>query len=184
MIIFRLVIKQAIKLSVSHINLGLFFVISPIIFIWTKRSIHSYSIGTLRPWQNGRHFPDLFKWILSNEIRLRVPWSLFLRVQLTIIQHWFGWWRGADHATSHYLHQWWLVYWRIYASFGLNELTFVMMCRHNTTRGVSTVLYLLFEESNNCLRNCTWTETFSQFAYDSQLEANLLTKIQLKCKNF
>ena len=25
--------------------------------------------------------------------------------------------------TSHYLKQWWLVYWRIYASLGLNELT-------------------------------------------------------------
>ena len=26
-------------------------------------------------------------------------------------------------ATSHYLEQWWLVYWRIYASLGLNELS-------------------------------------------------------------
>ena len=29
----------------------------------------------------------------------------------------------AGQATSHYLNQWWLVYWRIYASLGLNELT-------------------------------------------------------------
>ena len=29
-------------------------------------------------------------------------------------------WRGQ--ATSHYLNQWWLVCWRIYASLGLNEL--------------------------------------------------------------
>ena len=29
---------------------------------------------------------------------------------------------GADQATSHYLNQWLLVYWRIYVSLGLNEL--------------------------------------------------------------
>ena len=29
----------------------------------------------------------------------------------------------ANQATSHYLNQWWLFYWRIYASLGLNELT-------------------------------------------------------------
>ena len=36
--------------------------------------------------------------------------------------HWFRQWLGADQATSHYLNQWWLIYWRIYASLGLNEL--------------------------------------------------------------
>ena len=34
-------------------------------------------------------------------------WSLFLRVQLTISQHWFRKWLGADQATSHYLKQCW-----------------------------------------------------------------------------
>ena len=47
---------------------------------------------------------------------------MFLRVQLTIFQHWFRLWLGAVQATSHYLSQWWLVYWRIYASLGLNNL--------------------------------------------------------------
>ena len=56
------------------------------------------------------------------EYRLKFHWSLFLRVQLTIFQHWFRKWLGAVHATSHYLNQWWLVYWCIYASLGLNEL--------------------------------------------------------------
>ena len=31
----------------------------------------------------------------------------------------------ADEATSHYLNQWWEVYWRIYASLGLNELNWL-----------------------------------------------------------
>ena len=49
--------------------------------------------------------------------------KISLRIQLTIFQHWFRKRLGAGQATSHYLNQWWLVYWRIYTSFGLNELT-------------------------------------------------------------
>ena len=57
------------------------------------------------------------------EFRLRFHWSLFLRVQLTIFQHWFRKWLGADKVTNHYLNQWWLVYRRVYASLCLNELS-------------------------------------------------------------
>ena len=56
------------------------------------------------------------------EFRLKFHWSLFLRVQLTIFQHWFRKWLGAAQVTSHYLNQWWLNYRPIYASLGLNEL--------------------------------------------------------------
>ena len=73
------------------------------------------------------HFADdTFKRIfLKENIRiLKFRWSLFLRAQLTILHRWFIWWLGTDQATSHYLNQWWLVHWRIYASLGLlNELT-------------------------------------------------------------
>ena len=34
-----------------------------------------------------------------------------------------AWSQPARQATSHYPNQWQLVYWRIYASLGLNELT-------------------------------------------------------------
>ena len=54
---------------------------------------------------------------------LNFHWNMFARVQLTIIQHWFRWWLGADQATSHHLNQWWLVHRRIYAWLNLNELT-------------------------------------------------------------
>ena len=67
-------------------------------------------------------FSNAFSWIEMYEFRLGFHWSLFLRVQLTIIHHWFRQWLGAGQATSHCLNQWWLVYWRIYASLGLNEL--------------------------------------------------------------
>ena len=63
-------------------------------------------------------FSNAFPWMKMLELRLNFHWSLFLRVQLTTFQLWFG----AVQATSHFLNQWWLVYWRIYASLGLNEL--------------------------------------------------------------
>ena len=65
---------------------------------------------------------NAFSWMKMLEFRLKFHWSLFLRVQLTIFQHWFRKWLGADQATSHYLTQWWLAYRCIYASLGLNEL--------------------------------------------------------------
>ena len=87
------------------------------------------SFNELRPRQSGHHFPeDIFKHIFSNEnvfeFGLNFYWRLFLhvRVQLTIFQHGFRLWLGAVRATRHYLNQWWLVYWRIYASLGLNAL--------------------------------------------------------------
>ena len=80
-------------------------------------------IDTLRPRQNGRLFPDTFwigfSWMKMYEFRLEFHWGLFL---LTIFQHWFRKWLGTDQATSHYLNQSWLVYRRIYASLGPNEL--------------------------------------------------------------
>ena len=65
---------------------------------------------------------NAFSWMKMLEFGLRFHWSLFPRVQLTIFHHWFRWWLGADQATSHYLNQWWFIYWSIYASLGLNEL--------------------------------------------------------------
>ena len=83
------------------------------------------NFNTLRRRQNGRHFPDdIFNCIFFNKkvwISIKIHWSLLPRVKLTIFQHWFRWWLGASQATSHFLNQWWLIYWCIYASLGLNE---------------------------------------------------------------
>ena len=67
-----------------------------------------------------------FSCMIMLEFRLKFHWSLFLRVQLSIVHHWFRWWLGAVQATSHYLKQWWLVYRRIYVSLGLDELSDVI----------------------------------------------------------
>ena len=67
-------------------------------------------------------FSNAFCWMIMYEFHLKFHWSLFLRFQLTIFQHWFRYWLGDVQATSHYLKQWWLVYWRIFTLLGLNEL--------------------------------------------------------------
>ena len=60
-------------------------------------------------------FSNEFSWMKIYEfLDQNFHWGLFPRVQLTICQHWFRWWLGADKVTNHYLDQWWLVYWRIY----------------------------------------------------------------------
>ena len=69
--------------------------------------------------QSGRRFADdILKCIFSNEnvyISLNISLKFVLKFELTIFQHWFRYWLGADQATSHYLNQRRLVYWRIYA---------------------------------------------------------------------
>ena len=68
-------------------------------------------------------FSNAFSWMKMYEFQLRFQLSLSLRIQLTIIQYWFRWWLGASQATSHCLNQWWLVYWCIFGSVRLNELS-------------------------------------------------------------
>ena len=92
--------------------------------------VGGYSIPLLTHWGRDKKdaifqttFSYAFSWMKMNDIRLKFHWSLFLRFQLTIFQHWLRLWLGADQATSHYLNQRWLFYQRLYASLGLNELT-------------------------------------------------------------
>ena len=55
-------------------------------------------------------FPRAFSSMKIAVFWMNFHWNMFARVQLTIIQHWFRYWLGADQATSHYLNQWWIVY--------------------------------------------------------------------------
>ena len=59
-------------------------------------------------------FSSAFSWMKMFEFRLQFHWSLFLRVQLTIFQHWLRWWLVADQVRSHYPKQWRLGYSRVY----------------------------------------------------------------------
>ena len=76
---------------------------------------------TLRPRQNGRHFADdIFKRIFLNE-NIWIPIQISLKFvpegsinNIPSLVQTMAW--------RHYLNQWWLIYRRIYASLGLNEL--------------------------------------------------------------
>ena len=48
-----------------------------------------------------------FSWIKILEFLFNFHWKLFLRVWLTINQHWFRLWLGTEQVTSHYLNQCW-----------------------------------------------------------------------------
>ena len=58
---------------------------------------------------------NAFSWMKMYELQLKFHWSLFPRVQLTIFSF------GSDNGLSPG-RRWWLFYWRINASLGLNEL--------------------------------------------------------------
>ena len=79
----------------------------------------------MRPRQNGRHLADdIFTCLFLNEnmwisinISLNVVakgWINYIPVLVQIV----AW---CQPGASHYLNQWWLVYWCIYASLGVNE---------------------------------------------------------------
>ena len=95
---------------------------------WPEVIISSFN--TLRSWQNRHHFADdMCKWIFLNEnllISLKISLKFAPKVRINNIPAWvqvMAWHTGTDQATGHYLNQWWLVYWCIYVSLDLNELT-------------------------------------------------------------
>ena len=83
--------------------------------------------NTLRPKQNGGNFADdPFKCIFFNEtvgILIKISLKFVPKGPINnipaLVQIMAC---GANQATSHFLNQWWIVYWCIYASLGLNEL--------------------------------------------------------------
>ena len=91
-----------------------------------------YPINTLRPRQNGCHFPDnIFKWIFLNKhvwIKIKISLKFVPKVPINNIPALVLIRLGAGQATSHYLNQWWLFYWSIHASLGLNELYLSSHC--------------------------------------------------------
>ena len=92
--------------------------------------INSKIVNTLRPRKNGRHFPDdIFKCIFFNEnvwISIKSSLKFDPKVLVNNIPALVLTMVGAVQATSHYLNQCWLVYWRIYASLGLNEFNITL----------------------------------------------------------
>ena len=61
-------------------------------------------------------FSTAFSWMKMLKSWLKFHWYLFLSVQSTIFQHWFGLCPGSRQATSHHMNQWWSVCRHIYVS--------------------------------------------------------------------
>ena len=84
-------------------------------------------LNTLRPNQNGRHFADdILKCIFLNEntwILIEISLKFVPKGSINNIPALVQIMAWCRQVTSHYLNQVWLVYWRIYASSDLNELT-------------------------------------------------------------
>ena len=94
---------------------------------WRWIYAHNKAINSLRPRQNGHHFADdPFKRIFLNEtLRISIKISLNFVPKgpindIPALVQIMGWRRRGDKPLYG---PWWLVYWRIYASLGLNELT-------------------------------------------------------------
>ena len=88
-------------------------------------------LNTLRPRQNGRHFTDdILKCIFLNEnisILIKISLNFVPKGRINNIPSLVQIMAWCWQVTNHYLNQWWLVYWRIYALLGLNELTLLVL---------------------------------------------------------
>ena len=65
---------------------------------------------------------NAFSWIKMFEISIKISLKFVPKGPINNIPALFRRWLGSVQAASHYLNQWWLVYRRIYASLGLNQL--------------------------------------------------------------
>ena len=80
---------------------------------WGRDEVDNISKTTL-----SNVFPSMNKF----EFRIKISLTLVPKgpiCNIPVMVQIMAWRRQA---TGHYLNQWWLVYWRIYASLGLNEL--------------------------------------------------------------
>ena len=92
---------------------------------WVYRQLKHIEAETKWPPFRGTTLSNAFSGMKVLEFRLKFHWSLLQRVKSTMFQYWFRWWFGAVQATSHYLNQCCIVYWRIYASLDPNELSWL-----------------------------------------------------------
>ena len=100
---------------------------------------------------NGRYLSDdiskRISWMKMYDFRLWFHGWSFPKCQINNIPPLVHVRHGVGQATSHYQKQWWLVYWGIYTSFGLDEITeciYMATAIDNRHPEVSTSGKLLF----------------------------------------
>ena len=113
-------------------------------------------------------FPNAFSWVKMCECRLKFHWSKFVpKGQINNIPS-LNQIVVAVQATSHYLNQWWLVYWRIYASLGLNLIEHAHTCEIDETNQIKVVADAIYISHN--------VVGFIEIIYDLDSDNNLLKK--------
>ena len=99
------------------------------LFIYRYLSNLKLYLNTLRP---RRHFQTIFSnafsWTKMYEFYLRFLGNFVLKVWNNNIPALVQIMALGRPATSHYLNQWLLIYWPIYASLGFNELKWNNVC--------------------------------------------------------
>ena len=75
-------------------------------------------------------FSNAFSWMKSFVFRLKFHWSLFLKVQLIISQHWFRYWPGTNRRQAITCANTDPVQWHIYATLRGDGLNFRTTPRH------------------------------------------------------
>ena len=85
---------------------------------WSSARVHFWQINTLKIRQNCFHFADDFfkRMFLNENVKISIRFSLKIVPKGPIDNKsaMVHKWLGVEQATSHYLNQWWLVYWHIY----------------------------------------------------------------------
>ena len=115
------------EIYINHCLARQTLVLLPVTHSWYSHLIIQLGcVNSLRPRQNGCHFTDdVFKWFFVREnvwISLKISLKFGPKASINNIPAFVQImaWRWPGH--SHYLNQWWLVYWRILVSLGRNEL--------------------------------------------------------------
>ena len=143
---------------------------------------------------------NAFSLMKMYQFRLKFHWSLFPGVQLTIFQYWFRLWLGVDQATSHYLNQWWLVYWCINASLHHNDLTvqnekgpcfvffmrkiFIYMCHLMLGSDRKLSYIVVFPEINSACQRSTlnmFSSVCAHFACEGSLPMGIVVVPKVLC---
>ena len=107
--------------------------------------------NTLRPRQNKCHFETAFSELISSMKNVIHVIEFKERVQLTMSQHWFRWWLGAEQATSYDLNQLWP------SLLTLICITWTQWVTHWGENKMADVLQMAFSNA------FTWMKIFMKF---------------------
>ena len=117
-------------------------------------------INTMRRRRNGQNFADdIFKRIFFNEnvwISIKISLKFVPKFNIPAMVQIMAWRRLGDKPLSE---QFWLVYWRIYASLGLNELNEVTTNGKDGFPFIYSDINVLHSGCNRILKPAIWINT-------------------------